>query len=287
MAALEPGSIFLIHHSSNVFCIFHGQNMIPVLLGIVSPFQEGRREKMAKKSISLSEAFSGASLSTSVSFSLLDIFCLSLQIYSHPSPACSVPWQPELYGLPQCILCPLDSRGELQAHLLCEAGGRYWKEMGRWEKSEVEQLFTELFPSSSLKIGSILLLKPQPLSVSWELVKTGLNWGWWELEKGSSSDSIITATLLLNVTGTEAPVNIRLVYHQPSLGGSDVCRPSQIMLHGTIRQLKLGFLPPLRYIWAFPRPSPIFHLFTFKWNLKQTECIMCGTIFYFFILVVY
>lgn len=38
-----------------------------------------------------------------------------------------------------------------------------------------------------------------------------------------------------------------------------------------IRQLKLGFFPHLHYIWAFLRPSPIFHLFISKRDLKQTE----------------
>lgn len=71
-----------------------------VLLGIVSAFQEGKREKMALKVCLPFSGFLRNLILTYIPVSFLDNFCLSVQNYSFPSP-CYVSWEVDLYGLSQ------------------------------------------------------------------------------------------------------------------------------------------------------------------------------------------
>lgn len=176
------------------------------LVSFVSAFQEGRRERMAKKSVFLL-GFSEASLRISGSFSLLDFsVCLSRATLLLLSPVLCpgrLTWIDHLQG---SLL--FGFQGKLQPQLLCEAIGRYWKELGMWKKSEVEWLLPEFFPSSSLEVGAILLLKTQLLTISWELVKTAVGQGGETWKRVPPPESIITASLLSNVHRTEAPVSL-------------------------------------------------------------------------------
>lgn len=72
-----------------------------VLLGIVSAFQEGRREKMALKVCLPFNSLLRNLILTYIPVSFLDNFCLSFQNYSFPSSPCCVPWEADLYGLSQ------------------------------------------------------------------------------------------------------------------------------------------------------------------------------------------
>lgn len=223
---------------------------------------------MAKKSASLSEACQEASLSTSVSLSML---CYLLLV------------SPDLLPL-SILLCALADwptdwlNGSFTLWFPGEAAApcSLW---GQWKILEADGKWGEewdcIIISWACRLWFIKSrLYPSPKAsapVSWSRHDwTGAGESW---KRAAPADSIVTAALFLNVSRAEVSVALReyqTCLPSTLVGWSEVCSLSQIMFHNTFRHLTLSFLPLLHYIWAFLRPPPIFDLFPFKWNPKQT-----------------